>query len=88
MSEVKIKIVVKHSKKICSVCGGHFISMNFPPRDWEGYSAYSPRVQEIQCLLLKGRREIMPTYRCKTVPLLKSRHKNPLKIGRIQVALS
>ncbi len=44
---------VKHSEKICGVCGGHLISMNFPPRNWEEYYAYS----------LKGEREIMPTYK-------------------------
>jgi hypothetical protein len=31
---------LKHLEKICSVLGGHLISMNFPPRNWEGYYAY------------------------------------------------
>jgi hypothetical protein len=31
--------LVKHLEKICSVCGGHLISINFPPRNWEGYYA-------------------------------------------------
>jgi hypothetical protein len=32
-------IPVKDLEKICSVCGGHLISMNFHPRNWEGYYA-------------------------------------------------
>jgi hypothetical protein len=28
------------TKKICHVCGGHLISMNFPPTIWEGHYAY------------------------------------------------
>jgi hypothetical protein len=60
-------MVVTHSKKICSVCGGHLISMNFPPRNWEGYYAYSSRVGEKLCLLVGVR----------TLTLLRSRHKNP-----------
>jgi hypothetical protein len=31
---------VKHLEKFCSVCGGHLISINLPPRNWEGYYAY------------------------------------------------
>jgi hypothetical protein len=27
--------------EVCSVCGGHLISMNFSPRNWEGYYLYS-----------------------------------------------
>jgi hypothetical protein len=30
----------KHLEKICSVFGGHLISINFPPRKWEGHYAY------------------------------------------------
>jgi hypothetical protein len=37
-------LLVKHLKKICCVCGGHFISMNFLLRIWEGYYAYSSKV--------------------------------------------
>jgi len=40
--------------------------MNFPPRNWEGYYAYSSRVGGKLCLLIGVR----------TLPLL-SRHKNP-----------
>jgi hypothetical protein len=58
----------KHSQKICRACGGHLISMNFTPRNWEGYYA---------CLLIKGGREIMPTIGVRTLSLLPSRHKNP-----------
>jgi len=57
----------KHLEKICSVCGGHLIPMNFPLRNWEGYYAYSPGVGEKLCLLIGVR----------TLPLLRSRHKNP-----------
>jgi hypothetical protein len=56
---------VKHSEKICSVCGGHIISMNFPPRNWEEYHAYS-RVGVKLCLLIGVR----------TLSLLRSRHKS------------
>jgi len=41
---------IKHLVKICNVCGGHFTSMNFPPRNWEGYYAYSSRVGRKLCL--------------------------------------
>jgi len=57
---------LKYSEKICNVCGGHLIFMNFPPRNWEGYYAYSSRVGGKLCLLIDVR----------TLPLL-SRHKNP-----------
>jgi hypothetical protein len=30
---------IKQLEKIYNVCGGHFISMNFPLRNWEGYYA-------------------------------------------------
>jgi len=60
-------MVVMHSKKICSVCGGHIISMNFPPRNCEGYYAYSSRVGEKLCILIGVR----------TLPLLRSRQKYP-----------
>ncbi len=43
---------VKHSKKICSVCGGHLISTNIPPRNWVGYYAYSSKVARKLCLLI------------------------------------
>jgi hypothetical protein len=52
---------VNHLVKICSGCGGHLISMNFPLRNWEGYYAYFSKV-------LVGVR---------TLSLLRSRHKNP-----------
>ncbi len=51
---------IKHPEKICSVCGGHLISIYFPPTNWEGYYA----------LLLKDGREIMPTCRCKNPPTI------------------
>jgi hypothetical protein len=35
---------VKHSEKLYSVFGGHLIFLNFPPRKWEGYFAYSSAV--------------------------------------------
>jgi hypothetical protein len=37
---------LKHLEKICSVFEGHIISINFPPRNWEGYYAYSSRLEE------------------------------------------
>jgi hypothetical protein len=49
------KMFVKYLNKICSVCEGHIRSMNFPPRYMGGKL----------CLVLKGGRQIMPTYRCK-----------------------
>jgi hypothetical protein len=54
-------------EKNCSVCGGHLISMNLPPRNWKEYYAYSSMVGEKLCIL-KGVR---------TLPLWRSRHKNP-----------
>jgi len=30
----------KALEKICSVFGGYLMSINFPPRKWEGYYAY------------------------------------------------
>jgi hypothetical protein len=36
---------VKHSQKICSVFGGHLIFINFPPKKWGGYYAYSSIVR-------------------------------------------
>ncbi len=41
--------------------------MNFPPKNWEGYFAYSSN----------GGRKIMPTYRCKNPSAIKVQHKNP-----------
>jgi len=74
---------LKHSEKICSVCGGHLISINFPLTNWEGYYAYSSRMGSpyihqfssyklggISCLLLKDGKEIMPTCRCKNPPTI------------------
>ncbi len=43
---------VKHFEKISSVFGGHIKSINFSPREWEGYYAYSSRVGGELCLLL------------------------------------
>jgi len=60
-------MLVKHLEKICSVCGGHLISMNFSPRNWEGYYIYSSRMGRKLCLLVG----------VKTLPLLRDRHKNP-----------
>jgi hypothetical protein len=39
-------------EKISSVFGGHLKSINFSPRKWEGYYAYSSRVGGELCLLL------------------------------------
>ncbi len=39
-------------KRICSVFGGHLLSINFPHRKWEGYYAYSSIVGEKLCLPL------------------------------------
>jgi hypothetical protein len=64
---LEVPITVKHSRKICSVCGGHLISINFPPRNWEGYYAYLSRMGGNLCLLVGVR----------TLPLLSYRHKNP-----------
>jgi hypothetical protein len=58
---------VKHLQNICSVCGEHLLSINFPPRNWDGYYAYSSRMGEKLCLLVGIR----------TLPLLRSRHTNP-----------
>ncbi len=55
-------------EKICSVCGRHLMSINFLPRNQEGYHyAYSLRMGEKLCLLVGVR----------TLPLLRSRHKKP-----------
>jgi hypothetical protein len=59
--------IVKHLEKICSVCGGHLISMNIPPKNWEGCYASSSRVGGKLCLLVGVR----------TIPLLKSWHNTP-----------
>jgi hypothetical protein len=49
------------------------------PKGWEGNYAYSSRVGGKLCLLLKGEREIMATYRSKNPrTLLRSGHKNPV----------
>jgi hypothetical protein len=58
---------VKHLEKLCCVCGRHLMSINFPPRKFE----------RILCLLLKDGSEIIFTYRCKTFPLLRNKHKSP-----------
>jgi len=58
---------LKHSQNICNVCGGHLISMNFPPGNWEGYYANSSKVGRKLCLIIGVR----------IVPPLKGRHKNP-----------
>jgi len=42
--------------------------MNFPPKNWDEYDAYSTRVGEKLCLLIGVR----------TLPLLRSRHKHTL----------
>jgi len=65
---IKGYIKVMHLKKICSVCGGHLIFINFPPSNWEGSYAYFSRMGRKLCLLEVGVR---------TLPLLRSRHKHP-----------
>jgi hypothetical protein len=57
----------KHLEKICSVCGGYLVSMNFHPRNWEGYYPYPSKVGGKLCPLIVVR----------TLALLTSRHKNP-----------
>ncbi len=59
--------LLKHFQKILSVCRGHLLSMDFHPRNWERYFAYSSRVGGKLCLLIGVR----------TLPLLRSRHMNP-----------
>jgi hypothetical protein len=59
--------ILQNPKALFSVCGGHFISMNFPPRNWEGYYANSSRVGGKLYLIIG----------VKTIPLLRGRHKNP-----------
>jgi hypothetical protein len=46
---------VNHLEKICSVCGGHLISINLSPWNWEGYCAYSSRMGGKLCLLVTVR---------------------------------
>jgi hypothetical protein len=41
-----------------------------PPRNWDGYYAYSSRARGKLCLLLKGERKNMLTYRWKNPPLI------------------
>jgi hypothetical protein len=43
---------VKYLEKLCCVCGRHLISINFPTRNWEGYYAYSLRMERTLCLLI------------------------------------
>jgi hypothetical protein len=45
-------IQVKHLEKLSCVCGRHLISINFSPRNWEGYYAYSSRMGRKLCLLI------------------------------------
>jgi hypothetical protein len=45
-----MKKVIEHLENICSVCGGHLLSINFLPRNGG-----------LLHLLLKAGREIMPT---------------------------
>jgi tryptophan-rich sensory protein len=58
---------LKRLEKICNVCEGHLISMNFSPTNCEGYYAYSSRVEGKLCLLID----------VSTLSLLRRRHKNP-----------
>jgi hypothetical protein len=60
--DAKLYKNVKHSEKICSVCGGHLRSINF----LEGYYAYSLRMGGELCLVVGVR----------TLPLLRSKHKD------------
>jgi hypothetical protein len=41
---------IQHWRKFV-VCGQHLTSINFPPRNWEGYYAYSSRMGGKLCLL-------------------------------------
>jgi len=65
--------IVKHLEKIGSVCGRHLIFMNFPPKNWEGYYAYSSRVRGKLSLFIFVR----------TIPLLRSRQRNLLFINLV-----
>jgi hypothetical protein len=67
MDRISLLSAVKHSEIFCRLCGGHLISMIFPPRSWEGYNASLTAGWKL-CLLIGLR----------TLPLLKSRHNNPL----------
>jgi hypothetical protein len=58
--DAKLYKNVRHSEKICSVCGGQLISINFPPRD-------------ILCSRMGG--ELYLVVGVRTLPLL-STHKN------------
>jgi hypothetical protein len=53
--ELRTAKFVKHSEKICSVCGGHLICINFPPRNWEEYYANFSRMGGKLCLLVRGK---------------------------------
>ncbi len=57
---------LKHLEKICNVCEGHLIYMNFSPTNCEGYYAFSSRVEGKLCLLID----------VSTMSLLRRRHKN------------
>jgi hypothetical protein len=52
MASIKDQSNIKHLKKFLNVCGGQLMSMNFPPRNWERYYAYSSRVEGKLCLLI------------------------------------
>jgi len=60
----------KHLEKRCSVFGGHLISINFSPRKWEEYYAYSSIVRRslhlevgiISLPLLRSKHSIPPTH--------------------------
>jgi hypothetical protein len=60
----------KHLEKRCSVFGGHLISINFSPRKWEEYYAYSSIVRGslhlevgiISLPLLRSKHSIPPTH--------------------------
>jgi len=58
-----LTLLVKHEERIHTVCGGHLISMSF--------------LLGILCLLPKGRWELCLLIGVITLPLLRSRHKNP-----------
>ncbi len=40
---------INHSEFFCIVCGGHLVSMNFIPKNWEGYYSYSSKVGGKKC---------------------------------------
>jgi len=45
-------LYVKHWERICSGRGRHLISINFPPRNWEGSYAYLFKINFASCFMI------------------------------------